>query len=119
MSSGSAYTARPMINANGTAVYGGAPRQSAPKGSSGPHRGLINWGTGDDTGGEITGGGGYDEDDPIISGGGGGGFVTPDQNDEDDRPNGTPLGDAVIPLVMLVLAYAGYKVRVRREGLSQ
>ena len=30
-----------------------------------------------------------------------------------------PIGDAVLPLLLLVLAYAGYKVRVRREGLSQ
>lgn len=40
-------------------------------------------------------------------------------DDDDDDENGTPIGDAVLPLLLLVLAYAGYKVRVRREGLSQ
>lgn len=42
-----------------------------------------------------------------------------DVDDDDDDENGTPIGDAVLPLVMLACAYAGYKVRVRREGLSQ
>ena len=41
----------------------------------------------------------------------------PDVGGDGNTP--TPLGDAVLPLVLLVLAYAGYKVRVRREGLSQ
>ena len=36
-----------------------------------------------------------------------------------DEDGNTPIGDAVLPLLLLVLAYAGYKVRVRREGLSQ
>ena len=38
-----------------------------------------------------------------------------DPDDEEDDGN-VPLGDAVLPLLLLVLAYAGYKVRVRREA---
>jgi hypothetical protein len=98
MHTGSSYSARPVINYYGSAVSnGGGPNR---------RRGLINWGSGDDTGGEITGGGGYEEGDPIITGGGGGGgIVTPDQGDDDDRPNGSPLGDAALPLLLLACAY--------------
>lgn len=99
MHTGSSYSARPVINYYGSAVSnGGGPNR---------RRGLINWGSGDDTGGEITGGGGYEEGDPIITGGGGGGgIVTPDQGDDDDRPNGSPLGDAALPLLLLACAFA-------------
>ena len=38
-------------------------------------------------------------------------------NPEDDEEN--PLGDVVWPLMLLLCAYAGYKVRARKEGLSQ
>lgn len=98
MHTGSSYSARPVINYYGSAVSnGGGPNR---------RRGLINWGSGDDTGGEITGGGDYEEGDPIITGGGGGGgLVTPDQDDDDDRPNGSPLGDAALPLLLLACAY--------------
>ena len=95
MHTGSSYSARPVINYYGSAVSnGGGPNR---------RRGLINWGSGDDTGGEITGGGDYEEGDPIITGGG---IVTPDQNDEDERPNGSPLGDAALPLLLLACAFA-------------
>lgn len=100
MHTGSSYSARPVINYYGSAVSnGGGPNR---------RRGLINWGPGgDDTGGEITGDGDYEEGDPIITGGGGGsGIVTPDQGDDDDRPNGTPLGDAALPLLLLACAFA-------------
>ena len=41
----------------------------------------------------------------------------PDDPDDDEEDEGNvPLGDAVLPLLLLVLAYAGYKVRVRREA---
>lgn len=99
MHTGSSYSARPVINYYGSAVSnGGGPNR---------RRGLINWGSGDDTGGKITGDGDYEEGDPIITGGGGGGgLVTPDQDDEDDRPNGSPLGDAALPLLLLACAFA-------------
>ena len=101
MHTGSSYSARPVINYYGSAVSnGGGPNR---------RRGLINWGSGDDTYGGVTGEGGsgdYEEGDPIIvGGGGGGGIVTPDQDDEDDRPNGSPIGDAALPLLLLACAY--------------
>ena len=39
-----------------------------------------------------------------------------DPDDEEEDDGNVPLGDAVLPLLLLVLAYAGYKVRVRREA---
>lgn len=42
-----------------------------------------------------------------------------DETNPEITDGDNPIGDAVIPLLLLVLAYAGYKVRVRREGLSQ
>ncbi len=38
-------------------------------------------------------------------------------NPEDDEEN--PLGDGWLPLMLLLCAYAIYKVRARKEGLSQ
>lgn len=108
MRTGSSYSSKPTINQYGSAVSNGGPRRSKPTGGSGPHRGLINWGSGDDTGGEAGGtGGGEGEGGYVgdIGGGGGGGLVTPDYGDDDDRPNGTPIGDALIPLTLLALAY--------------
>ena len=98
MHTGSSYSARPVINYYGSAVSnGGGPNR---------RRGLINWGPGDDTGGGVTGEGGSGE---VGEGGeiivGGGGLVTPDQDDNDDRPNGSPLGDAALPLLLLACAY--------------
>lgn len=124
MRTGSMYSARPMLNTSGSAVYGGSPRKSSSKGSSGPHRGLINWGTGDDSGGGITGGGGYGDDDPIIvdgggGGGGGGGLVTPDWGDDDDRPNGSPIGDAMLPLMLLACAYMCLRAFLKRKRATQ
>lgn len=46
-----------------------------------------------------------------------GGIDPPDV--EDEKENGTPLGDGWLPLMLLLCAYAGYKVRARKEGLSQ
>ena len=79
--SGSALSATPMLNADGTAYD--------PTGALvGPRRAKMDENEGVDT-----------------------------PPDDDENPN--PIGDAVLPLLLLVLAYAGYKVRVRREGLSQ
>ena len=46
-----------------------------------------------------------------------GGIDPPDV--EDEKENGTPLGDGWLPLMLLLCAYAGYKVRARKERLSQ
>ena len=101
MHTGSSYSARPVINYYGSAVSnGGGPNR---------RRGLINWGSGDDTGGGAGGtGGGEGEGGYVgdIGGGGGGGLVTPDYGDDDDRPNGSPLGDAALPLLLLACAFA-------------
>ncbi len=44
-----------------------------------------------------------------------GGIDPPDE--EDEVQNGTPLGDVVWPLMLLLCAYAGYKkVRARKEA---
>ena len=104
MHTGSSYSARPVINYYGSAVSnGGGPNR---------RRGLINWGSGDDTGGGVSGesgeggyvgeGGDWSSDGEGI----GGGLVTPDQGDDDDRPNGTPIGDAALPLLLLACAFA-------------
>ena len=45
----------------------------------------------------------------------GGGITPPDGDDDDEKENGTPLGDVVWPLMLLLCAYAGYKkVRARK-----
>jgi len=121
MRTGSMYSAKPVINSYGSAVYRGAPRRSSKssRSSSGPHRGLINWGSGDDSGGGVSGdsgeGGYIGEGGWSSSGEGiGGGIVTPDQNDDDDRPNGTPLGDGVWPLLLFACAYLIVRVTRKR-----
>lgn len=45
----------------------------------------------------------------------GGGITPPDGGDEDDKENGTPLGDALVPLMLLLCAYAIYKVSRSRS----
>ncbi len=42
-------------------------------------------------------------------------IVNPDGDDEDDKENGLPLGDALIPLMLCMCAYAIYKVSRRRK----
>ena len=49
----------------------------------------------------------------------GGGINPPDEEDEDNTENGTPLGDGLLPLMLLACAFAIYKVirvRVRNSG---
>lgn len=97
MHTGSSYSARPVINYYGSAVSnGGGPNR---------RRGLINWGSGDDTGGGAGGTGGGEGEGGYVGDIGGGGLVTPDQDDDDDRPNGSPLGDVALPLLLLACAY--------------
>ena len=38
-----------------------------------------------------------------------------DGENQDNPPDPTPLGDVVWPLMLLLCAYAGYKVRARKE----
>lgn len=42
-------------------------------------------------------------------------IVNPDGDDEDDKENGSPLGDALIPLMLCMCAYAIYEVSRRRK----
>lgn len=42
-------------------------------------------------------------------------IVNPDGDDEDDKENGLPLGDTLIPLMLCMCAYAIYKVSRRRK----
>ncbi|MBO7457235.1 MAG: hypothetical protein J6T71_05380 [Paludibacteraceae bacterium] len=42
-------------------------------------------------------------------------IVNPDDEDEDDKENGTPLGDALIPLFFLAIAYGGWRFLRRRK----
>jgi hypothetical protein len=46
----------------------------------------------------------------------GGGITPPDGGDDDEKENGTPLGDGWLPLMLLLCAYAIYKVRARKEA---
>ena len=113
MNTGSTYSSRPRLNTRGTAVYGGSPRSSV----SGPHRGLINHGgEGDPDPGE-GGGGGSGEPDPGSGEGGGSGSGIGTPPDDDDDPNGydSPIGDAVLPLMLLACAYLGMRVYLRRK----
>lgn len=42
-------------------------------------------------------------------------IVNPDGDDEDDKENGLPLGDALIPLFLLAIAYGGWRFLRRRK----
>ncbi len=44
----------------------------------------------------------------------GGGINPPDEEDEDNTENGTPLGDGLLPLMLLACAFTIYKVSRRR-----
>ena len=77
--SGSAWSATPMLNADGTAY----DPSVSPRG---PRRMKM------------------DEDEPEVI----------------ETPTGRqPLGDALLPLFLLALAYAGYKVLARRKKSAQ
>ena len=98
--SGSAYTANPMIEGNGLVA---TPSASAPGRIGHIRRVDLN-------GNEIV-----DEEEEEEEPGNGG---TPGQTVDPEKQ--LPLGDVVWPLMLLLCAYAGYKkVRARKEGLSQ
>ena len=84
--SGSAYSANPILNSDGTAAYSG----SAP--ASGPRRAKM------------------DDPDPSNPFGGQtiGEVVNPNEP-------GTPIGDALIPLALMALAFAGIVAWRRRK----
>ena len=84
--SGSAYSAAPSLNGDGTAAYNGASASS-----SGPRRAKME--------GEGGGMGAIDPDDP-------------------NAPQGleTPLGDALLPLLFMSLAFCGYLYLRRKRS---
>ena len=84
--SGSSYSSNPMINRNGTAVYNGAAA------SYGPHR--MKKDDGDP----------FAEDDDI------------NQTTQNPQQPGTPIGDAVLPLMLCALAYLIFRTRKRAKG---
>ena len=97
--SGSAYTANPMIEGNGLVA---TPSASAPGRIGHIRRVDLN-----DNGIEDD----LEEEEPGNGG-------TPGQTVDPEKQ--LPLGDVVWPLMMLLCAYAGYKkVRARKEVLSQ
>ena len=98
--SGSAYTANPMIEGNGLVA---TPSASAP-GRIGHIRRV-----------DLNGNGIEDDLEEEEPGNGG----TPGQTVDPEKQ--LPLGDVVWPLMLLLCAYAGYKKvsRHRKEGLSQ
>ena len=100
--SGSTYSPNPGLNADGSATYQGA--------SYAPAKAIRRPG-GRRT--EDTDGDGIDNETGLpVGGSGNGGEDTPDKSDT--TPN--PLGDAVLPLMLLLCAYAVYKVRARKEA---
>ena len=97
--SGSAYTANPMIEGNGLVA---TPSASAPGRIGHIRRVDLN-----DNGIEDD----LEEEEPGNGG-------TPGQTVDPEKQ--LPLGDVVWPLMLLLCAYAGYKkVRARKERLSQ
>ena len=96
VSSGSAYSATPALNSDGTAAYSG----SAP--ASGPRRAKM-----DDP----------DPSNPFINPGTG----EPSTIGDVGNPNepGTPIGDALIPLALLALMYVCVRTFRRRRALRE
>lgn len=86
--SGSSYTPNPTIGSNGTAY---SPSSYAPSRIGKPRKADANDDGFDDETGLPVG----NIDNPIV-----------DPND----PGNTPIGDAALPLILLALAYAIYKV---------
>lgn len=78
--SGSAYSATPMLGADGTAMLEGG--SCGPAQAPGGPRRIGN----------------------------------PDEEDEDDTENGTPIGDAVPTLLLLALAYLILRAKSRRAS---
>ena len=87
--SGSTYSANPELNADGTAAYGGA--------SYAPAKSIRRPGG-------------------VRKDGEGFGDETTYGDNQDGPSNPDPLGDAVLPLMLIACAYAIYKVRSRRKG---
>ena len=80
--SGSAYSATPMLDEDGTATLGGA---SAPAKAPGGPRRIVN----------------------------------PDGDDDDDTENGTPIGDALLPLLLLACAYLCTRVFRKKHAMKR
>ena len=76
MNTGSAYSANPILNSDGTATMDGASYSPAKKAGSGPRKASA-----------------FDDDDEDM-----------------------PLGDALIPLLLMVMAYATYLLLRRRKS---
>ena len=97
VSSGSAYSATPALNSDGTAAYSGS--SSAV---SGPRRAKM-----DDP----------DPSNPFINPGTG----EPSTIGDVGNPNepGTPIGDALIPLALLALMYVCVRTFRRRRALRE
>ncbi len=92
--SGSSYSASPMLNSNGTAAYNGATY--AP--SRGPRRAKME---------------DPDPSNPFYN-------ETTGENEnigDTGTPNepGTPIGDAVLPLMLMAIGYMVWKRRRREE----
>ena len=115
MRTGSSYSSRPTINQYGSAVSNGGPRRSGFKGGSGPHRGLIH---GDEDPDPGEGGGGGGEGEGGEGGSGSGGIGTP-PDDDGTPPNGFPLGDAVLPLLLLACAYMCLRPFLKRKRATE
>ena len=43
-------------------------------------------------------------------------IINPDEEDEDDKENGTPLGDVLFPLMLMALAYIVIRLYRRRKA---
>ncbi len=81
--SGSAYSANPTLNSDGTATYNGA---SASSPSKGPNKAKKEWG------------------DPSLGG--------------DPNEPGGPIGDALLPLLLMSLAFGMFVYFRRKQTLK-
>ena len=88
--SGSSYSANPTLNSDGTASYNGAS-------TSGPR---------------------HAKKDGEGEGGGGGGIGAIDPEEYEEKPLETPLGDAVLPLMLMSLAFCGVIYLRRRKTVK-
>ena len=86
--SGSAYSANPTLNENGTATYNGASASSGPRKAKQEGYGGNPWG-----------------DQQIV-----------DHNQED--VNKDPLGDAVLPLMLCAFAFCAVTYLRRKKALK-
>ena len=90
--SGSAYSANPILNSDGTAAYSGSSSSTV----SGPRRAKM--------------------DDPAPSNPFGGQTIG---NVGNPNEPGTPIGDALIPLMLFACAYFIWRRRMVRSKMSE